>query len=70
MREGSPEPTRPQDEYTGYRAVQAEGARIGIAVCKRCGAAICIDPSDDFDAYALHDSWHSAALGGSQETPT
>ena len=49
-----------ESDYTGYRPIIAEGARIGIAVCKRCGAAICLDPQDTFDSYALHDEWHEA----------
>lgn len=46
--------------FTPYRAVQAEGARIGLLVCELCGGAIVIDTHDDpaFDPVELHKRWH------------
>lgn len=46
------------DGFTAYRAISAEGARIGIASCLKCGAAIVIDPSDTVNTFELHDDWH------------
>lgn len=45
--------------YTKARAVVGEGARIGIITCLDCGAALVLDPNDDFDVVALHDNWHT-----------
>lgn len=38
--------------------VQAEGARIAIWTCPECGAAVLIDPRDDFDPAYRHREWH------------
>ena len=54
----------------GLTAIAAEGARIGLATCRACGAAIMVDPRDDVDAMELHTRWHretserSPASGG------
>lgn len=40
--------------------LQAEGARIGLIVCPKCGAAILVDPRDDVDLGKLHEEWHEA----------
>lgn len=45
-------------DFTGYRAVAAEGARVGFITCKKCGAGLLLDPKDTFDATALHREWH------------
>lgn len=47
------------DHYTQLRIVAAEGARIGVLICRRCGAAVVLDPSDKFGADTLHDTWHA-----------
>lgn len=39
-------------------AVQAEGARIGLASCPLCGCALFIDPDSRVDIYAKHLAWH------------
>lgn len=44
--------------YTFYRGVMAEGGRIGIVTCKRCGVALLLDPDNDGDVMATHDTWH------------
>ncbi len=44
--------------FTTVRPYMAEGARIGVATCLRCGASISIDPGDTFDVADLHDRWH------------
>lgn len=49
---------RNPENYTPLRIVAAEGARIGIVICRRCGAAIVLDPLDKFGADDLHDAWH------------
>lgn len=45
-------------QFTGYRPVPAEGARVGIMSCLTCGAAIVLDPADAIDMPALHTAWH------------
>jgi hypothetical protein len=47
-----------ETEYTSTRAWSAEGARVGLVTCRRCGAALLIDPADDFDVIQRHDEWH------------
>jgi hypothetical protein len=44
-----------------YRAIPAEGARVGITSCLDCGAALMIDPDDylqGIDVPAIHIAWH------------
>lgn len=43
---------------SGVRAIQAEGARIGLVTCKTCGASLLLDPADDFNVFDLHNTWH------------
>jgi hypothetical protein len=58
------------DKYDKYfepaTAVDAEGARIGLATCKLCGASVTIDPRDTVNYLRLHHRWHvkiDSALG-------
>jgi hypothetical protein len=44
---------------TGARALAAEGARVALVTCTRCGAAILLDPADDFDPVERHREWHN-----------
>lgn len=44
--------------YTKVRAVLAEGARVALVTCKRCGAALLLDPADKVNVVKLHDDWH------------
>lgn len=44
--------------FTGYRPFVAEGARCGIITCEVCGAALLLDPSDQFDVKQRHREWH------------
>jgi hypothetical protein len=46
-------------DYTGYRAVAAEGARIAFVTCKRCGATITLEERG-LDATEIHDKWHES----------
>lgn len=39
-------------------AIAAEGARIGLATCKICGAAVMIDPRDQVNRARQHAEWH------------
>lgn len=55
------------DQVTGVRSFAAEGARVGIVTCKVCGAAILLDPADDFDSVALHREWHGDLQVGQVE---
>lgn len=57
------------ERYTGTRAWAAEGARVALVTCLRCGAAILIDPSDKVDPLALHDAFHAPVDPRSEETP-
>lgn len=43
---------------SGYTAVQAEGARVAIATCRVCGAAVLLDPRDAQSPAELHAKWH------------
>lgn len=42
------------------RAVEAEGARIGVATCRVCGAAILLDPDDMTSTVRVHAEWHES----------
>ena len=44
--------------YSKYRAIMAEGARIGIYTCHLCGSTINYDPDDEISAIEIHDRWH------------
>lgn len=46
--------------YTPATVWAAEGARVGLATCERCGAALLVDPRTSFDVFALHDAFHEA----------
>jgi len=46
------------ENYTTARAWIAEGARVGLITCRRCGAAVFIDPYDNPTADVIHDDWH------------
>ena len=48
-----------EDMFSGARAILAEGARVGVVTCKQCGAALFLDPGDEFDVLQLHRDWHS-----------
>lgn len=56
------------DEYDKHfepaTAVSAEGARIGIATCKECGAAIMLDPRDSMNRARQHHEWHESQRKG------
>jgi len=41
-------------------ALDAEGARVGLATCKRCGASVTIDPRDTVNYLRRHHEWHAA----------
>ena len=42
--------------YSPAYAIHAEGERIGLVICRRCGAALLLSTSAD--AIAMHDQWH------------
>lgn len=52
------EPDMPHDDYSAARPFAAEGARVGIYTCLRCGAALLADPGDKFNPMELHDRFH------------
>lgn len=47
------------EEYTNATIWDAEGARVGIVTCRRCGAALMLDQRDTFNVKSLHDQWHT-----------
>ncbi len=47
-----------KNNYEPYYAVEAEGYRIGLMVCKHCGAAILV--AKDTTASIIHDKWHNS----------
>lgn len=44
-------------EYGSAWAVEAEGGRIGIVTCPKCGAALVLDRY--VDVLKLHSEWHA-----------
>lgn len=44
--------------FTPWRAVQAEGARIGFVTCRICGATILLDPDALENVALVHLDWH------------
>jgi len=44
--------------WTPGRAMHAEGARVGLVTCLRCGAAILLDKDDEQSALSLHEAFH------------
>jgi hypothetical protein len=46
--------------FSALTVFSAEGARVGIATCERCGAAILYDQRESFDAADRHREWHEA----------
>lgn len=54
----------PLQGYTAPRAFAAEGARVALVSCLRCGAALLLDPDDEEDAIVLHDDWHNKTEKG------
>jgi hypothetical protein len=54
-------------KYSHMTAFPAEGARVGIVSCLRCGVAVFFDPRDEFDALQRHKVWHEAT---DSATPT
>ena len=49
-------PAKP-GQYSAAHALHAEGARIGVVTCLRCGATVTL--SMEVDAMGLHDAWHA-----------
>ncbi len=45
-------------DFTSYRAFLAEGARVAITSCMRCGVALLLDPENKVDVVNLHLEWH------------
>jgi hypothetical protein len=45
---------------TSARAWEAEGARVALASCVICGAALLLDPGDTVGVVEVHVSWHLA----------
>lgn len=56
---------KPENLPINVTAVQAEGARIGLASCPLCGCALFLDPTSVVDQYAKHLAWHDDEDHGS-----
>jgi hypothetical protein len=39
-------------------ALMAEGARVGLATCRKCGACVLLDPRDNINRARQHYEWH------------
>ena len=48
------------EHFEPATVVAAEGARIGICTCKKCGAAVLLDPRDSTNRARQHAEWHAA----------
>jgi hypothetical protein len=48
--------------YSPATVLEAEGARVGFVICKRCGAALLLDPRDKVNPTAVHDRWHTGVI--------
>ncbi len=50
--------------WTDATYLVAEGARVAFSTCRRCGAAILLDPRDtDIDPVAEHEQFHIRCEG-------
>lgn len=49
------------ENFEPATVVMAEGARIGIATCKHCGAAVMLDPRDQINRIRQHVEWHASS---------
>ena len=58
MSETPQEPNR----YTEYFGVETTGSRIGLMVCRDCGATILLG-DEQADAPKIHDEWHKSLEG-------
>lgn len=49
----------PRAGFTHATVVAAEGSRVGLVTCTRCGATVLLDPRDDqVDRLEVHTQWH------------
>jgi hypothetical protein len=53
--------------FEAAAALHAEGARIGLATCKICGAAVLIDPRDETNRPRQHAEWHKQERIGGED---
>ncbi len=55
------------ENWTDLTMVSAEGARVGFTTCRRCGAAVLLDPRDTLDEEnsptATHERFHDEGPG-------
>ena len=51
------------DNYTLAHPVAAEGSRIGLVTCRKCGVTLTLDM--ELDVMLIHDEWHRAVSAGS-----
>ena len=50
------------NRYTEYFGVEATGSRIGLMLCRDCGATILLG-DEQADAPKIHDEWHKNLKG-------
>ena len=48
------------ENFEPATALEAEGARIGLATCRRCGACVLLDPRDPKNRARQHAEWHQS----------
>lgn len=47
-----------QPRYTRATVITAEGARVALVTCLRCGASLLLDPREGVSVMEIHDRWH------------
>ena len=45
--------------YGLYYSVDAEGYRIGLMTCQRCGATVIVNTDEAKRPHEIHDAWHA-----------
>lgn len=44
--------------FTRATVIPAEGARVAVVSCERCGAALLLDPRESISVMDRHRAWH------------
>lgn len=50
----------PKIDFTHYYTIEAEGGRVGLAICKYCGATVIL--GDEFNAMIVHANFHKKQI--------
>lgn len=46
-----------EDRYTQHFGIESAAGRIGLCICRECGATILLG-DEQADSILLHDAWH------------